>query len=70
MQLEALAADGQRLTAWPSSLSTREAKRLTHGRFLRGAYLQLLPFPRRAPSSPCRLAPLCGGTGSPACGQG
>ena len=33
-------ADGQRLTAWPSSSSTREAKRLTHGR-LRGAYLQL-----------------------------
>ena len=41
MQLEALASDGQRLTAWPSSSSTREAKRLTHGR-LRGAYLQLL----------------------------
>ena len=61
-----LAADGQRLTAWPSSSSTREAKRLTHDRFLRGAYLQLLPFPRRAPPSPCRLAPLCGGTGSPA----
>ena len=40
MQLEALTADGQRLTAWPSSSSTREAKRLTHGR-LRGAYLQL-----------------------------
>ena len=40
MQLEALASDGQRLTAWPSSSSTREAKRLTHGR-LRGAYLQL-----------------------------
>ena len=41
VQLEALASDGQRLTAWPSSSSTREAKRLTHGR-LRGAYLQLL----------------------------
>ena len=40
VQLEALTADGQRLTAWPSSSSTREAKRLTHGR-LRGAYLQL-----------------------------
>ena len=40
VQLEALASDGQRLTAWPSSSSTREAKRLTHGR-LRGAYLQL-----------------------------
>ena len=39
VQLEALASDGQRLTAWPSSSSTREAKRLTHGR-LRGAYLQ------------------------------
>ena len=37
VQLEALTADGQRLTAWPSSSSTREAKRLTHGRFLRGA---------------------------------
>ena len=44
MQLEALAPDGQRLTAWPSSSSTREAKRLTHGR-LRGAYLQL-PAPK------------------------
>ena len=40
VQLEALASDGQRLTAWPSSSSTQEAKRLTHGR-LRGAYLQL-----------------------------
>ena len=40
VQLEALTADGQPLTAWPSSSSTREAKRLTHGR-LRGAYLQL-----------------------------
>ena len=40
VQLEALTADGQRLTAWPSSSSTRKAKRLTHGR-LRGAYLQL-----------------------------
>ena len=40
VQLEALTTDGQRLTAWPSSSSTREAKRLTHGR-LRGAYLQL-----------------------------
>ena len=40
VQLEALASDGQRLTAWPSSSNTQEAKRLTHGR-LRGAYLQL-----------------------------
>ena len=40
VQLEALASDGQRLTAWPSSSSTREAKRLTHGR-LRGTYLRL-----------------------------
>ena len=46
VQLEALASDGQRLTAWPSSSSTREAKRLTHGR-LRGAYLQL-PAPEAA----------------------
>ena len=36
VQLEALVPDGHRLTAWPSSSSTREAKRLTHGR-LRGA---------------------------------
>ena len=40
VQLEALAPDGQRMTAWPSSSCTREAKRLTHGR-LRGAWLQL-----------------------------
>ena len=32
VQLEALTADGQRLTAWPSSSSTREAKRLTTAR--------------------------------------
>ena len=62
VQLEALTADGQRLTAWPSSSSTREAKRLTHGR-LRGAYLQL-PAPEalrpwcwsRDPSTPSRPA--------------
>ena len=46
VQLEALVPDGHRLTAWPSSSSTREAKRLTHGR-LRGAYLQL-PAPEAA----------------------
>ena len=46
VQLEAMVPDGHRLTAWPSSSSTREAKRLTHGR-LRGAYLQL-PAPEAA----------------------
>ena len=64
VQLEALVPDGHRLTAWPSSSSTQEAKRLTHGR-LRGAYLQL-PAPRgcgpagpgtRDPSTPCAWTP-------------